>query len=53
MKMTNLENAIAELEKKQKAEGLTSDEKRTLEQLQDDWIEVECKQYGQCLNCSI
>jgi uncharacterized protein YnzC (UPF0291/DUF896 family) len=49
--MTNLENAIAELEEKQKKAGLTTEEKATLEKLQDQWIEVESSRFGQCLSC--
>lgn len=51
--MTKLEHDIAELEKKQKEQGLTSDEKKKLQELQDDWYRVEAAQYGPCLNCFI
>lgn len=51
--MTQLEYEIAELEKKQKEQGLTTDEERKLQELQDVWYKVESAQYGQCLNCFI
>lgn len=49
--MTQLEYDIAQLEKKQKSDGLTPKEKAELERLQDEWIEIETAKYGQCLSC--
>lgn len=51
--MTQLEYDIAELEKKQKSEGLTPMEKAKLEQLHNEWYEFETAKYGQCLSCFI
>ncbi len=49
--MTQLEFDIAELEKKQQAEGLTAAEKVKLLQLQEEWYEIESAKYGQCRSC--
>jgi RNA polymerase-binding transcription factor DksA len=51
--MTQLEYDIKELEDKRKSEGLSCIEKLKLQQLQDQWLEIESAQYGACLSCYI
>lgn len=51
--MTQLELDIETLEKKQLNHGLTGEEKAKLSALQDEWIDIESAQYGDCLSCHI
>ncbi len=49
--MTQLELDIEALGKKQISHGLTGEEKAKLSALQDEWIEIESAQHGDCLSC--
>ncbi len=49
--MTQLEHEIAEFEKRLKETGLTREEKERLQNLQDEWYEIESSRFVQCLSC--
>ena len=50
--LSELEMKIADLEKKQRSEGLSQEEKIRLYNLQEEWFEVESsRRGGKCLSC--
>ncbi|MDD2462452.1 MAG: hypothetical protein PHI97_00480 [Desulfobulbus sp.] len=50
--MNELEIEIADLEEKQRSEGLSQEEKSRLYDLQNEWFEVEAsRRGGRCLSC--